>query len=104
MNILAASDRSQHGSRFDYEGDEIVRQMISPEDLGKSPEEYAARHAHEWGLFSFHLCQFHDPALGAWVRRFAAIFASQNEREYVRKKFLTPDEIADVCLQEADGL
>lgn len=104
MNPTTSPDRSSRGSRFDYEADDIVRQMIRPEDLKKSPEEYAARHAHEWGNFNFHLCRFRDPALGAWVRRFAEVFASGDELERWRAKYLTPDEVAEVNRREVEDL
>src|SRR5262245_6199507 len=67
--------------RFDCEGDEVARQFFSADDLRMSPEEYAARHAHEWGLFPLHFFRFRDPELAAWVRRFAEIFSSAKEPE-----------------------
>lgn len=104
MNPTTTPDRSSHGSRFDYEGDDIVRQLIRPEHLQKTPEEYAARHAHEWGCFSFHRCRFRDPALGAWVRRLGEIFDSGEELERCRAAYLTAEEIAEVHRQVAEGL
>jgi hypothetical protein len=69
------------GTRFDEEGDWIVRQFISPADLRLEPEEYVARHAHALGGFSFHFYRFRDPGLGAWVRRVGELLASSREVE-----------------------
>ncbi len=90
-------------NRFDWEGDDLVRQFFSPENLRQSPEEYAARHAHEWGCFAFHFYRFRDPELGAWVRRFGEIFSSEKELDSFRSLFLTAEELAEVKRQEAEG-
>jgi hypothetical protein len=83
-------------NRFDEEGDWIVRQFFSEADLALSPEEYAARHAHNWGCFSYHRYRFRDQALGAWVRRLGEIFDSEEELERCQQRFLTPEELAAV--------
>ena len=92
-----------NGSSLD-EGDWIARQFLSPDDLQISPEEYAARHAHEWGCFSLHKYNYSDPMLGAWVRRLGEILISIEEVERCRHRFLTPEELAEVCKQEAEDL
>ena len=89
-------------NRFNEEGDWIVQQFLSPEDLGTSPEEYVARHAHEWGCFAFHLYSYRDPALGAWVRRVGELLSTEGEVERCRQQFLSPEELAIVRRQEAD--
>jgi hypothetical protein len=89
--------------RFDEEGDWIVRQMISPANLALSPEEYAARHAHEWGCFAFHRYRYQDPALGAWVRRVGEILFTEGELERCQQQFLTPDELAEVRRRAAEA-
>jgi hypothetical protein len=61
-----------------------------------SPEEYAARHAQEWGCFSFHQYRYRGPALGVWVRRLATILFSKEEVERCRLRLLTPQELAYV--------
>ena len=83
------------------EGDWIARQFLSPDDLQKSPEEYAARHAHLWGCFSLHQYRYDDPVLAAWVRRVAEILSSTEEIECCRQRFLTSEEQASVRRQEA---
>jgi hypothetical protein len=94
---------SSHG-RFKEEGDWIAQQFFSPEDLRMSPEEYAARHAHALGCFSLHLYRYHDPALGAWVRRVGEILATEGEIERCRERFLSSEERETVRRQEAEGL
>jgi hypothetical protein len=89
--------------RFDEEGDWIAQQFFSPEDLQLSPEEYAARHAHLLGCFSFHLYRYRDPALGVWVRRLGEILTTEGEVERCRQQFLTPAELARVRKQEDEG-
>jgi len=84
------------------EGDWIVLQFFSPADLQQSPEEYAARHAHEWGCFSFHEYRYQDPALGAWVRRLGEILFTEGEVERCRQRFLTPPELTEVRRREAE--
>jgi hypothetical protein len=67
-----------------------------------SPEEYAARHAHSWGCFSFHRYGYRDPVLGAWFRRAGEILLDEGEVERCRLRFLTPEELATVRRQEAE--
>jgi hypothetical protein len=93
----AASD-----SRFPEEGDWIARQFFSPTELRMSPEEYAARHAHALGCFSFHLYRYRDPALGDWVRRLGEILSTEGEVEWCRQRFLSPEELADARRQAAE--
>lgn len=89
-------------SRFEQEGDEIARQFFSEDDLRMSPEEYAARQAHNWACFSAHLYRYHDAALGAWVRRFAEILFDPEKLEQCRQRFLTPEECAEVRRRAAE--
>jgi len=91
-------------SRFNEEGDWIAHQFFSAMDLQMPPEEYAARHAHLLGCFSFHLYRYRDPALGAWVRRLGEILSTEGEVERCQQRFLTAEELATVRKQEADGL
>jgi hypothetical protein len=98
-NTPTASDR-----RSSEEGDWIAQQFFSPEDLRMSPEEYAARHAHALGCFSFHLYRYRDPALGAWVRRVAEILTTEGEVERCRQRYLSPEELASLRLQDTQGL
>jgi hypothetical protein len=92
----------QPPERFNHEGDWIVRQMFSDADLRMSPEEYAARHAHEWGCFSYHLYRYADPALGAWVRRLGEILFNGDELERCRRLHFTPEEYEAVLRRAAE--
>ncbi len=89
--------------RFDREGDWDAQQFFTPDDLRMSPEEYAARHAHEWGCFSLHLYRYRDPVLGAWVRRLGEIIFSDEELDRCRQQYLTPEELAKVLKEEEEG-
>ncbi len=88
--------------RFDYEADDLVQKLIGPEDLCLSAEEYAARRAHLWLCFSFHLCRFRDPVLGAWVKRFGELFDSPEEVEQLRERILTREERERIESQMAE--
>lgn len=90
--------------RFNEEGDWIAQQFFSPEDLRMAPEEYVARHAHEWGCFSFHLDRYRDPALGAWVRRVGELLFTEEDVERCRQRFLSAEEFAEVRRQEREAL
>lgn len=89
-------------SRFDEEGDWIAHQFFSLANLQRSPEEFAARHAHLFGCFSLHLYRYRDLALGAWVRRLGEILSTEGEVERCRQRFLTPEELANVRKQEGE--
>jgi hypothetical protein len=99
---MSAEPVNATGDRFDCEGDWLAQQFFSPADLQQSPEEYAARHAHEWGCFSLHRYRFHDPALGGWVRRLGEILFDAEELERCRQRLHTPDELAEVRNKEAE--
>jgi hypothetical protein len=89
--------------RFRQEGDWTAQQHFSPSDLQMSPEEYAARHAHEWACFALHRYRYRDAALGAWARRLGEILATEGEVERCRQRFLTPEELATVRRQETEA-
>src|SRR5215207_3291295 len=89
-------------SRADEEGDWIARQFFSPADLRLEPEEYVARHAHEWLLFSYHRYRYRDPKLGEWVRRVGELLFDPGAVEACRGRFLSPEEIAVVRQREAE--
>src|SRR5437870_12833684 len=89
-------------SRFDQEGDSILREMFSAADLAMSPEEYAARRAHLWACCSLHLYRYRDPALGSWIRRFVEIALDAEELERCRQRFLTAAERERIRKEEAE--
>lgn len=93
---MADNSVQQSENQTGTTGDWIVQQFFSQADLQMSPEEYAARHAHEWGCFSYDHYSFRDPALGAWVRRFQEILEKEGEVERCRQKYLTTEELEAV--------
>jgi hypothetical protein len=90
------------GGRCAEEGDWLARQFLSADDLKMSPEEYAARRAHLWGCFSLHQHSYQDAALGEWIRRLGEILFDEAELERCRRRFLTPEELAEVRRQAAE--
>jgi|GEM_PF-1937746 len=102
MNTTLSLANTTDDARFDSEADEIVRRLFSPDDFALTPEEYAARHAHEWGLFSFHRFRYRDPNLGAWIRRLGEIIEDDTQVEKYKQQFLTPKEIAEIEVESAD--
>src|SRR5260370_34865846 len=89
--------------RFDGEGDEIARAFFSDDDLRLSPEEYAARNAQNWLLFSADRYRYRDAVLGAWVRRLGEILFNPEEGERYPRQFLTPQEYAEWNRREAEA-
>ena len=102
--MTRADGSTAAGSRFDVEGDWIVRQFVPPADLQLEPEEYVARHAHALGAFSFHFYRFNDPVLGAWVRRVGELLASEEAVKRCREQFLSPDELVIAQRQDTEDL
>ena len=90
-------------ARFDREGDQEALHFFSESDRGLAPEEYAARHLHEWGCFALHFYRYRDPVLGAWVRRVGELFDHPDELDNVRERLLTADERARIEREAAAG-
>jgi hypothetical protein len=80
----------------------MARVFFSEDDLRMTPEEYAARHGHEWECFGLRLYRYRDPALGAWVRRLGEILFDGAELERCRRRILTAEEYAEVKRREAE--
>jgi hypothetical protein len=73
----------------------------------QTPEEYAARHAHEWMSFSFDDYRYSDPELDAWIARLGQIFFKRPGApsiESLRAQFLTPQEIEAILEREKEEL
>ena len=72
-----------------------------------SPEEYAARHAHEWACFSFDDYQYSDPRLDAWIQRLGEILFQRTGAPAIaelRARFLTSSEIAEIERRSKEDL
>ena len=90
-------------TRFDEEGEWLLRQFVAPEDLRRPPEEYVARHAHLLGSFSFHLFRYADLELAKWAGCVGELLASEGAVERCRAAYLTADEVRRVRESEAGG-
>lgn len=72
----------------------------------QTPEEYAARHFHEWMTFSFDDFRYSDPELNAWIARLGQIFFKRPGApsiEELRARFLTPQEIEAILEREQEA-
>lgn len=76
-------------------------ERLHPQWRRMSPEECCAREGHQVLVYGFDRYRYRDPALGAWVRRFAEVLSpsqtSDAERERYRQQYLTPEEYSRVC-------
>lgn len=84
-------------------GYEKQARLMFPLDL--SPEEYAARHAHEWGCFSFDNYRFSDDRLDAWIQRLGDIFFGRNGAPTIddlRRLLLSEDERVAIARRERE--
>ena len=90
---------------------EEIAHEVFREYTTMSPEEWAARHAHEIGGSSFDECSYQDPVLHDWIQRLHAILRHdvgeleewKRRIEALRHKYLTEDErrtIADAAARE----
>ncbi|WP_053232311.1 hypothetical protein [Sandaracinus amylolyticus] len=73
----------------------------------QTPEEYAARHFHEWMCFSFDEFRYSDPELDAWIARLGQIFFERPGApsvEELRARFLTPEEIEAIHERDQEEL
>jgi hypothetical protein len=73
------------------------RQKLAAEHFstGLSPEEYAARYAHNWYCFSLDDYRYPDPTLQAWIWRLGGILFHRDGAPSVdelRRRFLSPEE------------
>ena len=79
---------------------EIAMQHFS---LGLTADEYAARHAHEWGCFSLDEVRYADAKLDDWIQRLGDIFFRRNNAptiDELRDQYLSPIERAAVQRRE----
>ena len=76
-------------------------------DFSIPPEEFAARHYHEFHQFSFSQYKYADPAIDAWIQRLGEIFFAPNNYEIVsqyRSWFLTEAEIRELQIKDEEPL
>lgn len=72
---------------------EIERRMRAWMAEGFSPEEWAARNAHDIGSFSLDRFEYADPALDRWVRELGRVLFTPGAVADARRRYLTPAEI-----------
>jgi hypothetical protein len=85
---------------FDREADADIEAHFPWGEM--TPEEYAARHAHQIGCYSLDRMRYRDPAIGCWAVRLGEVLARPAELERARREWLTPAEYAEVQRQIAD--
>jgi hypothetical protein len=98
MRAESGGDRAAADSAYE----EQARRMFA---LDLTPEEYAARHAHEWLCFSFDEYRFSDERLDAWIQRLGDIFFRRNgapSLDDLRRRFLTEEERAAIAQRERE--
>lgn len=73
--------------------------------LELSPEEFAARHGHEFATFNFHERRYRRAGMNEWVQQLAELFLAPGLPERLRRlreKYLTPEEIRQAEEYERD--
>src|SRR5262245_42248591 len=68
-------------------------------NLELSPEEFAARHGHEFAMFPFHQNRYQRPGMTEWVQQLAQVFFAPglpDRLRRLRERYLTPEEIERV--------
>ena len=71
--------------------------------LSMSAEEFAARHAHDFGCFGLHrLYRFANEKFNEWIQEFGAILEDEERLERCRLQYLTPEELAYVRQREQE--
>ena len=73
--------------------------------LDMSPEEYAARHAHNWMCFSFDDYRYPDARLERWIHRLGDIMFGREgapPMRELRERYLTDEERRAVEAREQE--
>jgi hypothetical protein len=74
--------------------------------LAISPDEYAARHAHEWFCFSFDRYTYTDAVLDSWIHRLGDIFfarAGAPSISELRMRYLSVEERTQIENSERES-
>ncbi|HYM59457.1 MAG TPA: hypothetical protein VEZ11_01050, partial [Thermoanaerobaculia bacterium] len=72
--------------------------------IAMSPDEYAARHAHQWYCFSFDDYRYSDPGLDRWVQRLGDILFERDGApsiDELRARYLSEDERRQIADERA---
>ena len=84
-------------------GREADARRMFPFDI--SPDEYAARHAHEWYCFSFDDYRYADPAIDCWIQRLGDILFQREgapSLDDLRAKYLGDEERQAIERRQAE--
>lgn len=84
--------------------EELAKELFA---LGYSPEEYAARFAHNWYCFSLDDVCYSNPDLDAWIQRLGDILFRRPGAPAVadlRAIYLTPEERERIERRSGDGI
>jgi hypothetical protein len=81
---------------------EQAAERIFSEYRHMSPEEWAARFAHQVGVSSFDEYQYRNEALGARIYALHRILRQPDEVERYRRSFLSAEEYARVTEDEQE--
>src|SRR5687767_3258603 len=95
------------GTPLPLASEEQEKHALSLFRLDLSPEEYAARHAHEFMTFSFGRWSYRHPGMTEWVQELDAFFFAPDlltRLRAVRERYLSPAEIEAVEAHERDPL
>jgi hypothetical protein len=81
---------------------EIERRMRAWMLEGFSPEEWAARNAHDILSFSLDRFEYADPALDRWVRDLGRVFFTPGAVAAARRRYLTAAEVRSIKKREQE--
>ena len=96
--MCPADRRKPADSRYEEQAAKMMAE-------GWSPEEYAARCAHQILCFSMDDCRYQDPVVDAWISRLGDILFRRNgvpSIDELRQQYLTPEEIREAEAIEQD--
>jgi uncharacterized protein (TIGR02452 family) len=95
------------GTPLPLANEEQEKLAVSLFRLDLSPEEYAARHAHEFVMFSFGRWSYRTPGMTEWVQQLDAFFFAPGlakRLRALRERYLSPAEIEAVEAREREPL
>jgi hypothetical protein len=73
--------------------------------LDMSPDEYAARNAHDWYCFSYDDYRYSDPEMERWIQRLGDILFVREGAptlEELRARYLTDEERQAIARRRAE--
>ena len=80
----------------------FLEHLTGDTPLSITPAEFAARHAHEFLCFGYHIHNWADERFHRWIKELGAILFDRERLERCRLQYLTPEELAYVRQREKD--